>query len=84
MRKVDVQSQRTYQLIENIQSQYIKQIARIREEHQSLITLYKGMIQKLSEEKTQAESKLVIYQRDKPMSSWELFRRWVWSLFGYY
>jgi predicted HTH transcriptional regulator len=81
--KVDVQSQKTYQLIENVQSQYIKQIGRIQEEHQILITVYKNMITKLQEEKTATESQLVIYRRDRPISSWELFRRWVWSLFGY-
>ncbi len=82
--RVDVQSQRTYQLIENVQSQYIKQIGRIQEEHQILIAVYKSMIAKLQQEKTVAESQLVIYQRDRPLSSWELFRRWVMSLFGYY
>ncbi len=84
MSKIDVQSQRTYQLIENVQSQYIKQIGRIQEEHQILIAVYKSMIAKLQQEKTVAESQLVIYQRDRPLSSWELFRRWVMSLFGYY
>ncbi len=84
MSKVDVQSQRTYQLIENVQSQYIKQIGRIQEEHQILIAVYKSMIAKLQQEKTVTESQLVVYQRDRPLSSWELFRRWVMSLFGYY
>ncbi len=82
--RVDVQSQRTYQLIENVQSQYIKQIGRIQEEHQILIAVYKSMIAKLQQEKTVTESQLVVYQRDRPLSSWELFRRWVMSLFGYY
>ena len=81
--KVDVQSQRTYQLIENVQAQYVKQIGRIQEEHQILITVYKNMITKLQEEKTAADSQLVIYRRDRPIGSWELFKRWVLSLFGY-
>lgn len=83
LNKVDVQSQRTYQLIENVQAQYVKQIGRITEEHQILITVYKNMITKLQEEKTAADSQLVIYRRDRPISSWELFKRFVLSLFGY-
>lgn len=79
--KLDIQSQRTYQLIENVQAQYMKQIGRIQEEQQILITVYKDMITKLQEEKRLAETKLVIYERDRPISSWELFVRWIWSLF---
>ncbi len=82
--KIDIQSQNTYQLIENVQTQYQKHIGRMQEEHRVLIEFYKRQLAEREAEKKAVEQQLVIYQRDKPLSSWELFARWIYSLFGYY
>ena len=82
--KIDVESQKTFQLIENVQAQYQKHIGRMQEEHRILIEFYKRTVAEKEAEKKALDEQLVIYKRDKPISSWELFARWIYSLFGYY
>ncbi len=82
--KIDMESRKTYQLIENVQDQYLKHIGRLQDENRVLIEFYKRQLAERESEKKALEEQLVIYKRDRPLSSWELFARWVYSLFGYY
>ena len=69
--KIDIHSQNTYQLIENVKHN-IKTYWTDARRTSSFDRILQTSSSRREAEKKALEQQLVIYQRDKPLSSWEL------------